>query len=183
MNKIVCILILLSTAITQAQNIAGPKLPIDEKTKIISYSKVNEVANVSKDDLYKRALTWANTYYKNPKDVIREIDRQEGKIVCKARYKIMNPPDKKGFSTEGGVVMYTLNLQFKDGRYKYDLTEINWKQQSYYPVEKWMETTSASYKPEFSFYLKQMDDTSKEIIGSLDKAMHSNPVTDNKDAW
>ena len=183
MNKIVCLLILLTTTIAKAQNTAAPKLPVDEKTKLISYNKVKDVANISSDDLYKRALNWANTYYKNPIDVIRENNRTEGKIVCKARYKLMNPPDKKGFATEGGIVQYTLNLQFKEGRYKYDLTEINWKQQSYYPVEKWMDTKSTYYKPEFDFYIKQVDDTAKEIIGSLDKAMRTNPVTDKKDDW
>ena len=183
MNKIVCLLILLTATFSKAQNITAPKLPVDDKTKLFSYNKVKEATNVSKDELYKRALAWANSYYKNPTDVIRENNREEGKIVCKARYKIMNPPDKKGFSTDGGVVMYALNLQFKEGRYKYDLTEINLKQQSYYPIEKWMDTKSASYKPEFDFYLKQVDDMSKEIINSLDKAMKANPVTDKKDDW
>lgn len=183
MHKIVCLFILLTASFSKAQITSAPKLPVDEATKLISYNKVKEVANVSKDELYKRALNWANTYYKNPTDVIRENNREEGKIVCKARYKIMNPADKKGFATEAGVVMYTLNLQFKDGRYKYELTEINWKQQSYYPIEKWIDTKSAAYKPEFDFYLKQVDDSTKEIISSLDKALRTNTVSDKKDDW
>lgn len=179
MNKIFCFLFFLTVTISKAQNTAtAPKMPLDDKTKLISYTKVKDVTGVSKEGLYKRALSWANTYYKNPTDVIREQDIEQGKIVCKARFKIMNPPDKKGFSTEGGVAQYTLNLQFKEGRYKYDLTEINWKQPSYYPVEKWMNVENASYKPEFDFYLQQVDDTAKEIISSLDKAMRTNPVSD-----
>ena len=183
MHKIACLFILLTATFSKGQIPPAPKLPVDEKTQLISYNKVNEVANVSKDELYKRALNWANTFYKNPSDVIRENNMEEGKIVCKARYKIMNPADKKGFSNEAGVAMYMLNLQFKDGRYKYDITEINWKQQSYYPIEKWMDTKNASYKPEFDFYLKQVDDMSKEIISSLNKAMRTNPVSDKKDDW
>ena len=183
MNKIICLLVVLVTTIAIAQTTTAPKLPVDEKTKLISYNKVKDIASVSSDDLYKRALNWANTYYKNPIDVIRKNNRTEGEIVCKARYKIMNPRDKKGFATEGGVVMYTLNLQFKEGRYKYDLTEINWKQQSYYPIEKWTDTKTAYYKPEFDFYLQQVDSMSKEITGSLDKAMRTNPASDKKDDW
>ncbi len=183
MNKIICLLFLFTVIVAKAQNTAAPKMPVDEKTKLISYNKVVELSDVSSDDLYKRALNWANTYYKNPRDVIRENNRVDSKIVCKARFKVMNPPDKKGFSTEGGVVQYTLNLQFKDGRYKYDLTEVNWKQQSYYPIEKWMDTGNAYYKPEFAFYLKQVDDTAKEIISSLDKAVKTKPVPDKKDDW
>lgn len=184
MNRIFCFFFLAAGIISKAQNTSvAPKMPLDEKTKLITYTKVKEITGVSKEDLYKRALSWANTYFKNPADVIREQDIEQGKIVCKARFKVMNLPDKKGFSTEGGVVQYTLNLQFKDGRYKYDFTEFNWKQPSYYPAEKWLDTTNAYYKPEFDFYLKQVDDTAKEIIKDLDKGMRANPVTDKKDDW
>ncbi len=184
MNKIFCFLFLIACLVTNAQNkVTDPKMPVDGKTKLISYTKVKEVTGVSKEDLYKRALSWASTYFKNPTDVIREQDIEQGKIVFKARFKIMNPPDKKGFSTEGGAVQYTLNLQFKEGRYKYDLTEFNWRQTSYYPVEKWMDVENASYKPEYTFYLQQIDDNAKEIIKDLDKAMKTNPVSDKKDDW
>jgi len=183
MHKLFLSFLLIVSAGAEAQNIAATKMPVDEKTKLISYTKPKDVANASKTDLFNRALGWATTYYKNPTDVIREQSAEEGKIVCKARFKIMNPPDKKGFSTEGGVVQYTLTIQFKDARYKYDLTEINWKQQSYYPIERWMDTKNAYYKPEFDFYLQQVDSTAKEIISNLDKAMRANPVSDKKDDW
>lgn len=173
------LLVLLTVVVADAQT----KLPLDESTKLISYTKVNTLTGVEKDDLYARGMAWASTYYKNPADVIREKAEAEGKMVCKARFKVMNPADKKGVATEGGVVQYTLNLQFKNGRYKYEFTEFNWKQQSYYPVEKWMDTANAYYKPEFEFYLQQVDSTAKEIISSLDKAMKTNPVTDKKDNW
>ena len=104
------------------------RMPIDETTKLICYSKVNEVAGEAKDVLFDRAVEWATTYYKNPTDVIREKDKEGGKLVCKARYKMSNPPDKKGVSTDAGLAQYTLTIQFKEGRYKYDLTAINWKQ-------------------------------------------------------
>lgn len=159
------------------------KLPVDETTKLITYSKVNEVAGQSKDVLFDRAVEWATTYYKNPTDVIREKDKEGGKMVCKARYKISNPADKKGLITEAGLVQYTLNVQFKEGRYKYELTEINWKQISNYPVEKWMDTTSAYYKPEFDFYLQQVDQQSKEILKSLEKACAVAKAANKKDDW
>lgn len=159
------------------------RMPIDETSKLITYSKVNEVAGQSKDVLFDRALEWATGYYKNPTDVIREKDKEGGKMVCKARYKISNPPDKKGVSTDAGLVQYTLNIQFKEGRYKYELTEINWKQISYYPAEKWMDTANAYYKPEFEFYLQQVDQQSKEILKSLEKACAVAKAANTKDNW
>ncbi len=168
--------------ITASAQTTKPDLPIDESTKLITYTKVIDVKGASKDSLYNKALKWCNEFYKNPVDVIREKEMEAGKILCKARYKVMNPPDKNGLSTEGGVVEYTLILQFREGRYKYVMTEFNWKQTSYYPIERWLDFNSASYKTEFSVYLNQVSDKSKEILSALENNMFSKGVV-KKDDW
>lgn len=180
---LIVICLLFTNAIAQDVKQA-PKLPVDDATKLITYTKVNEVAGVSMKDLYNRAITWCTIFYKNPTEVIRERDSVNGEIICKARYKIMNQADKKGFVTEAGVVMYTLKLSFKDGKYKYIITDINWKQASYYAIEKWMDQKSPSYKSEFDFYLQQVDEKSKEVIKDFEKAFKSagNPAV-KKDDW
>jgi len=71
------------------------KLPIDESTKLITYTKVIDVTNQTKDVLFDRALAWAKGYYKNPTEVIREQNKEEGKIVCKGRYKIFKSGRQK----------------------------------------------------------------------------------------
>lgn len=159
------------------------KLPIDESTKLITYTKVIDVTNQTKDVLFDRALTWAKGYYKNPTDVLREQNKEDGKIVCKARYKISNPVDKKGFASDAGLIQYTLTLLFKDGKIKYTLSDINWKQTSYYPCEKWMDTSSQYYKPEFEYYLEQLDANSKEILKSLEKESTYPKATKASDGW
>lgn len=159
------------------------KLPIDESTKLITYTKVIDVTNQTKDVLFDRVLTWAKGYYKNPTDVLREQNKEEGKIVCKARYKISNPPDKKGFASDAGLIQYTLTLLFKDGKIKYTLSEINWKQTSYYPCEKWMDSSSQYYKPEFEYYLEQLDTNSKEILKSLEKESTNPKAVKSNDNW
>ncbi len=164
----------------QNQKVA-PKMPMDATTKLITYTDVVEMAG-TKDELYGKALAWCNTYFKNPADVIREKNMEEGSILCKARYKISNPPDKKGFSTDAGVVQYTLKLAFKEGKYKYTITEINWKQTSYYPCEKWMDTTSKQWLPEFDFYLQQVNEQSKAIAKDMEKSMKATAVI-KKDDW
>lgn len=175
--------LLLCSQLLHAQQIQqAPKLPVDEKTGLITYSKVNEVNGANAGTLYQRALEWANKYYKNPTDVIRERDSVGGSLLCKARFKIMNPADKKGLATDAGNVMYTLKIQLKDGRYRYELTEINWKQQSYYPCERWTDKTAATYKPAFDYYLEQTDATAREVIKSLEKAMSAAPVS-KSDEW
>ncbi len=159
-----------------------PALPIDEETKLIAYTKVVEIAGVSKADLYSRALAWANKYYKNPAEVIREKDAAAGKMVCKARFKLMGEPDKKGFQSDDGNVQYTLTIEAKEGKYRYKLSEINHKQQSYFAAERWMDTKNQYYTKEWDFYLKETDEAAKGIVANLEKDMQQTPKV-KKDDW
>lgn len=173
---------LLIPFLADAQEVKqSPRLPIDETTGKITYAKVTEVTGEKSGTLFQRALSWANTFYKNPGDVIREKDSVAGKIVCKARFKISNPADKKGFATDAGNVMYTLTLQFKDGRYRYELTDFNWKQQSYYACERWTDKTKASYEPQFDYYLEQVNSTATEVLKKLEKSMSAAPSAKTDD--
>ena len=53
------------------KEIVMPELPKNESTGLISYAGKEEVASTPKTVLYERALAWANSFYKNPADVIR----------------------------------------------------------------------------------------------------------------
>ena len=178
--------VFLFSASTFAQNEqpqAIPQFNIDKETKLISYSKVVPVDSINKKELYHRAMIWIKAYYKNPADVVRENDSVAGKIVCKHRFHFSNPPDKEYFKKDAGLVQYTLTLQFKDNRYKYDLTQINWKQLSYYPVERWMDTKGPDYIKDYDYFLIQTDETVKKILASLEQAMTVNSVKEKKDDW
>lgn len=159
-----------------------PMLPVDSSTGLIAYSNVKIISGTSKAELYKRAYGWANTYYKNPADVIREKNAEEGKLVIKARFKISNEADKKGVVTQAGDVMYTLTLDFKEGKYKYELTKINWQQVSYYPAERWKDIASPTFKPAYAYYLKQTDENIKKIIGDFEKKF-AEPAKVKSDDW
>ncbi|MEO5570032.1 MAG: DUF4468 domain-containing protein [Bacteroidia bacterium] len=159
------------------------KMPVNSETKLISYSKVVQADSVDKNELYMRAFNWAITFYKNPTDVIREKDPAAGKIVCKHRFKITNPPNKDGFEKDAGLVIYTLTIQVKDGRYKYDLSEINWKTISYYPIERWMDSKAAGYEKEYDYYLKLTDETAKKVLTDLETAMTVSTKKVKKDDW
>lgn len=156
-------------------------MPIDEKTGLFTYVKVQEIPGSTAATLYLRGLAWAMKYYKNPVDVIRQRDSISNTIVCKARFRISNPPDKKGIATDAGMVMYTLKIQCKDGRYRYELSEINWKQTSYFPAERWMDTNSALYRDEYACYLQQTEEETKKIIGNLEKAMQEKEAARSED--
>ena len=175
-------LLMAVSSVTLAQN-KTTRLPVNEETELITYEKVQEVPGADQAELYRRGLAWCMGYFKNPNDVIRERDSLSGAILCKARFKITNPPNKEGLATDAGLVQYTLKLMFKEGRYRYVLTDINWKQQSYYGVEKWMDTTNQYYKTEFEFYLQQTDAKAKEILKDLDKGMKTAEKVKSSGDW
>jgi hypothetical protein len=159
------------------------QLPVDSITKLITYEGVSQAPNLKADVLYKRALTWFESFYKNPAEVIRENDSLKFKIVGKPRFKIYNPADKEGTKTDAGLVQYTITVAAKDGRFKYELTDFNWKQQSYYACERWMDTKSQMYSPVYAEYQKQLDLYVKDVIQKLkDAVLKEKPVKD-RDNW
>src|SRR5690349_24166877 len=135
---------LLIVSTTFAQKKASP-VPVDSITHLITYEEVIQTPNVSADVLYNKALAWFRTYFKSPGEVMLKNDQNEHVIVGKPRFKIYNPADKDGTKSDAGLVQYTITVSAREGRFKYELTEFNWKQNSYYAAEKWMNTKAQSY--------------------------------------
>ena len=138
--------------------------PVDQDTKLITYTEVvQEEGTVA--ELYKNAHQWAFSFYKNPYNVVKEDT--PNKLLMRPRFKIMNPSDKKGVKTMAGIVIYTLEIYLKEGRYKYKLTQIQWKKASKYPIERWLDKSAPTYLKKYEFYLKQVDAEAKRVITSL----------------
>ena len=176
-------LLIIGTNLMKAQGATVPVMPVDNESKLISFTAVKEIKGVSASELYKRAFKWFNTFYKNPTDVIRSADSVEGKIVGKARFMIYSDL-KASPKIEGGLEMYTITVSARDGRYKYEITSINWKQNSYYPIERWQDTKSPSYSKVYDSYLIQTNDYVNDLITKLTAAMSlPSTVKSTKDNW
>lgn len=80
----------------------------------IHFSEVVQVPNSTANDLYFNAISWVNDTYNSPKTVIQTNDKELGLITIKA---ITN---KGSFS----YTKFTMTIQVKDGRYKYDIYDI-----------------------------------------------------------
>jgi predicted aspartyl protease len=143
-----------------------PQLPLNSSQKI-SYDDVVDVKGKNADELYRKILDWYLSYYKNPREVIRENDPLEKSVTGKPRFRIYNPPDKEGTKTDAGLVQYTITIAAKDGRFKYTISDFNWKGNSYYACEKWYDTNLSSHNSKMYEYLKQLDNYSKTIIRDL----------------
>lgn len=189
MKKFISSALLLLTVATcsvyaqKRQGPATPPMPVDSITHKITYEGVVEVNGAKADLLYRRALAWFKAHYPNPTEVIRENDSLKFKIVGKPRFKIYNPADKNGTKTDAGLVQYDITVACRDGRYRYEVSEFNWKQISYYAAEKWMDTKDQYYSSAMADYLMQLDSYSKDLVKSLNDAMAKDKPVKDRDNW
>lgn len=156
------------------------QVPIDPETKLITYQEVvTEEGN--KDTLYNRAIEWINSYFKNPNDVTRIRDKENGKIMGVYRIRMMDI-DAEGLPVNSNVIVeYTFRIELKEGRYRYTVTEFTMKAASKYPLERWLDKTDPTYLPVYEGYLSQVDQNIKEMIVSMKKGMIKKVVKD--DNW
>lgn len=153
---------------SQKTEYTEPKLPVDEETKLITYSKVVDF-EATKDSLFKKGKRWFVNYYKNPAGVIKEEDTEKGVIAGKHQVKILNPADKKGIQTMKGIVRYSVTTYYKDNKAKITITGINIESSSYTPVEKWLDKNAADFTTKNYYYLAQVDSLMKDVTNHFEK--------------
>lgn len=139
-----------------------PPIPVNKDSKRITYDGVGKVDGKSSGELYDRAFEWMKTYYKNPMEKLRKQDRDNGEMEIFARFPIF-AYDKKGAKTtsQAGLIQYTMTLQFKDGRYKYIITNLNMKATSNQPIDAWF--TDKENDPNADNHVYQLIDIDNEM--------------------
>jgi hypothetical protein len=88
------------------------------------YTEVVEIPNKTADQLYKSAKEWFALTFKSSNDVIQLDDPTEKKIIGKG----VTPVNYMSGKYPVTLSMYfTLLIQFKDGRYRYDIQQTGLK--------------------------------------------------------
>lgn len=147
----------------------------------VVYSEVVNQAGVSPEELHKRCFKWFNAFYKNPGGVIKENVANQ-KIKGKAKFPLYLVDGNTGTNTRAGLMAYTIEIGLKDGKYRYNITRINKKSQSFVGIEKLMADNEKAYKMSYVTYLIQTDKYMKDLIDNLKKSMASS--TEKKsDDW
>ncbi len=91
----------------------------------LTYSNVVKVdTTISAQQLYLRCRSWFAESYKNSQDVIQMDDKENGKIIGKGNLEFFSKIFV-GSSCTKGWIRYTISVQVKDGRYKYEITNFN----------------------------------------------------------
>jgi hypothetical protein len=164
--------------IAAVKTVRSQNLPVDEDTKKITYQEVVKEVGTP-NSMYKQAIAWINSFYPNPSDVTRIRDEANAKIEIKHRIKISNLDKDGNKTTDAALVEYDMWMEFKDGRYRYTISDFNVKKVSKYPLERWMDKKDLDYTPACDGYLKQVDEEVQNIIASMKKGMKPKVVKDN----
>lgn len=137
MKKYLSIFVLLFSLFTVAQEV---------KQEPLAYTQVVEVKDVSKDDLYNRAKMWFSKNLKNTRYVVDFDDKASGQIIAKSNVDIYQ---RNFWGTKiDGKLRFVMKLFFKDGKYKFVVTDFTHEPDKKKVVDFGLLTTSVDFPRE-----------------------------------
>ncbi|NPA33620.1 MAG: DUF4468 domain-containing protein [Chlorobi bacterium] len=152
------------------------QLPQDETGKVV-YEAVVHREGLSADSLQKLAIKWIHSFYKNPSAVIKE--NKPGIIRVEHKFEVFDVDEKTGKRYKAGRIKYTLVIKFKDGRYKYELTDFKYIANRYIAIEEWLN----SKDPKHQEYLRQVNEFATNLISNLREFIKNPPVQKEEEDW
>lgn len=152
---------------------------------IVIYTDVVQIDSAKKEELFNRAKAWFVSEYKSANDVLQMQDKDAGIIIGKGMFKAgLNMGIMVGYQIVD--VYHTVKIYIKDGKYKYEITDLNGKY--YSSPSKYSSggfndmpignVTIPMNKKNYRKFLESIDESIKSIISSLKLAM-SKSLTGN----
>lgn len=146
---------------------------LPEKDGIIVYSEVVQLdSTYKKDQLFLAAKKWFAETYKSANDVIQMQDKEAGEIIGKGLFStfLKMPFPLIGESVN---VYHTVKISVKDGRYRYEITDIYGKyysSPSTYSSGGWntVQVTNTPYKYNKKNMAAFNESIHKHILGLIE---------------
>jgi hypothetical protein len=114
MNKIIiACLFIMFFKLTYSQD-----LPIDTASGKILYTEVVKVDSISKEKSYSKTKEWFALNFKSANDEIQLDDKENFTIIGKGAIKVTL------MSFDAGFVRFTIKVQAKDNKYKYEISDL-----------------------------------------------------------
>lgn len=154
-------------------------VPIDPVTNLITYQEVVKEQG-SKEDLFNRCVNWVNNFYANPVAVTKIRDFESGKIEGRHQFRVHDI--EEGYEMDVGTILYTFIVEFREGRYRYTLTDYVLRRASRFPIENWLDKTDPAHTEQWNAYLRQVDEFSKNLIADLKEKMKPEPE-EKEEEW
>jgi hypothetical protein len=188
MKKVIVSFILITSSLyvyAQKQQPAPtpPDMPMDTTTKLITYTEVVQMPGVQAAELFKRAKKWVYNFYKSPSTVIQTMDSVNYVFVGRHTIDIIKTL-KDGTKLPANYMNYNITINFKDGKYRYKITNFNVKDLSYHPAEKLFDEKDPPTRDWDYQVLQQTDDfIQNNLIANLKKAMTKPSNEVKSDNW
>lgn len=177
-----CLLLLPALfAAGQKEKPVPPDLPRNEENGQVYYMEVVPMDNIDKTELFKRSGNWMKAFYKNPTGFLEQADSVNGVLLMKpqfATYRIL----KNGVKAQSAIVKYTLEIGFKDGKYRYEIKDVNIKAASYLPIEKLFNENDPNIEDNYNT-LTEAGKYFSELINNLKESMEEPSVKVKKEEW
>ena len=167
--------------VASAQATLVNALPVSAETHRITYTGVVEVPGVSKDDLYTRATEWFAKTYNSSNAVLQMQDRAAGELVGKP--VLPTTVRSLGANYPAGIVKYTISVYLKDGKYKYEITDlvhdaVGSKLCSAGPLENEKTGCMSMTKGQWNEIKAQTDRAMQSLVASLSTALSKKATSD-----
>ncbi len=180
-NLIALLFVLPSFVFAQKNKPVAPVLPLDAETNMVSYSGVVDATGISQKEMYARTIMWVKEFYPIPSSVLQVQDSVNMKIVCKGKFDAKKTL-KNGTQQTGERILYNLTVQFKEGRYKYEITKVLIQSATSIPVEKYFDENDPAAEDHFAT-LTSVDENLTNIANSLKSRLEQPSVKVKKDEW
>lgn len=158
-----------------------PDLPRNEETGQVYYMEVLPMEGIDKLELFKRSMNWMKSYYKNPGAFLETADSVNGQLLMKPQFAAYRTL-KNEVKAQSAIVKYTLEIGFKDGKYRYEIKDVNIKAASYYPIERLFNEQDPNVADNYNT-LSEAGKSFAELINNLKESMKEPSVKVKKDEW
>jgi len=139
-------------------------VPVDLAGKII-WQDVVPVPGVDAAAMYNKGIEWINSWFPNAARVTKRRSPESGIIEGAHSIRLYDVHD--GVKVPGQVINYNFTLEFREGRFRYTITEFNLRAASHFPLERWLQRGGPFYSLSNKKYLEQVRDEIEKMIESM----------------
>ncbi len=185
MKKYVSVVVFLLTgAVLFGQDkVPDPVIPFNKESHAVEYFKVVHV-NGTKNQLFNRCVYWLNNYYKSPTRVTQIRDLPSGKILGKHFFYLYTFDTTDNVKKKSAKVNYTFTIVFKEGRYKWEINDLEVIANKKVPIAEMLDKNDTMYHKKWKSYLIQVNDFINKWSSSLEQKMQPEPAKkEENDDW
>lgn len=154
-------------------------LPVDESGKII-YRDVVYVEGQTPLQLYYKGIEWVNSYFPNPRAATSRRSPENG--IIEGAHGIRLTDEHNGKRVPSKVINYKYKIEFREGRFRYTITDFTLRAPSRFPLERWLDKDGPYYSEENRDYLVQINETITDMIEKMVDYI-SKPEEPDDDDW